>query len=1537
MQARSGDTTRVIPPFQFTVDINNDGISNEAGVWSRPGSVALGAERYEFDVDCDGDGMRDAIWVDLDFPLFDLPDGRQFVALFACKVIDADALLNVNAHGNMNGVLARQWDGDAINASLIRDDLTANFLHASNLGLSRSEINLGLGLTANPDPTIVPRELADDPAKSNAQELADAQQQHALNLTGSTTFPGALTPAALSNLELLALLAGRENWRDTPGATHASPLDPPNFVSDNRIEGRWGDDFQIPGFYRWLRSNTAASNYSNTGMGFSPPPAPGAFLIDDDGDSNMLGYSSVFGNGTRRYPVALPAGFAPDDDLNAPFVGDFVDQLGRSGGGSAYRDPHLLGLWIPPFVHPLDYGGTGAGYLDASGVGAGTPITRRRAGQMGVTSPAVWPTYTGANTFWQYQYTGWDPTLPGPVGGTNMVQNPFVQNALSGEYRTLYGVLPYWESLDTGNDLQQANALLDFLRDDGDEVILSRNFRNPEYDAVFPTHEMEGLHFAQQDYDKVGGTSRLRELASVNFDKTNADAGRRIRSRFTTDSWDRLDFGHGHSVNATEDRAWEFTPWNGTGEFAAGDGTFPPEFTGATGPAGGNDDPLRPELRLLLRSELGYNDYLNPASSNPRFPRHRLNINRILSDDDPTGGTTAFDVNDNPRFRNLTPHPDVAALNLANTSSWAADQILVPAMIHSNDPSTIPANTPFANFDFDPASNNNLATASDLQRENLARTQEWWARYDRQRLARDIYTLLYTLGHGNDGLNVTTQPYPTQDADSNGRNDFQEELAQFAVNVVDALDRDDVITEFEYDDNLTDGWNPTGKLVKLVKNGVEAQQLTFSEVMWIRAQKTAMDEPETMWDDTEAREFLYIELRNASPFDVEMRDDSWRISRYNPGSPAGTPDASFVFKTDPDTSFVNGQNVVKAGKTYLIGCHDNSAVVNINGTNELRSSDLYINDGVGAGFDQIVPFRIDGTDGSEPALPAASSEHPAPTLDLDLSYTNITGADHQERFEFDNLAPVNPMLPMQNRNTLVSTGTDTMGTDWTTVNQFTLVLERRRNLRTDGIVDQAADDWVEVDRFEVPAPRLINASGDLTDQLPALRSSERSEPLNRDDAPLHTTDNGTPPHSHTLGNPDFTVNGIDDDDDSLDRNRGNSNAPGGPGAQQFTIWQPHFDRDFSSVFELLSVPVIGPDQVTQRLVDTNTSPKRLNGWYDQSNPMNRVPALAGARFMTLDPNGDSDLSNATTLDDDNRWYRLFEFLAVPDGGDDAIRERLDLLVRTPGKININTVRDEAVLAAILDDAHIGRFGTADSTDDSIEALRNWFTELQLARDGIDPLNWAGPAAGSKLALPLPGVPGVPSDPAGGTVQFGSVPFRSQSYVAPNLTGIWPIGSNLNKIAHTLLRMNATDDTSIFDTSAGLGTGTATRAAALDQLGLFEARPTGDIPNDAVDFHTRNRLLAKVANHTTNRSNVFAVWLTVGFFEAHQPDPLNTQVVQIGGEMAGMNRHRAFFIIDRTRLEEAVEVDDKGTPGTADDIITLNWRSFLLHRRSLPEK
>ena len=52
-----------------------------------------------WDVDNDGDGVPDSVWVDLGMPVRAAADGRHYKPLFAILCVDLDGRLNVNAHG----------------------------------------------------------------------------------------------------------------------------------------------------------------------------------------------------------------------------------------------------------------------------------------------------------------------------------------------------------------------------------------------------------------------------------------------------------------------------------------------------------------------------------------------------------------------------------------------------------------------------------------------------------------------------------------------------------------------------------------------------------------------------------------------------------------------------------------------------------------------------------------------------------------------------------------------------------------------------------------------------------------------------------------------------------------------------------------------------------------------------------------------------------------------------------------------------------------------------------------------------------------------------------------------------------------------------------------------------------------------------------------------------------------------------------------------------------------------------------------------
>ncbi len=82
--------------------------------------------QIKYDVDNDGDGITDAVWLDLGYPPQRDANGRQYKPLFAFTVLGLNGRLPMNTAGNIHG---RDGNG-AINAS-----------HVSHLGYSPNEVN----------------------------------------------------------------------------------------------------------------------------------------------------------------------------------------------------------------------------------------------------------------------------------------------------------------------------------------------------------------------------------------------------------------------------------------------------------------------------------------------------------------------------------------------------------------------------------------------------------------------------------------------------------------------------------------------------------------------------------------------------------------------------------------------------------------------------------------------------------------------------------------------------------------------------------------------------------------------------------------------------------------------------------------------------------------------------------------------------------------------------------------------------------------------------------------------------------------------------------------------------------------------------------------------------------------------------------------------------------------------------------------------------------------------------------------------------
>jgi hypothetical protein len=176
--------------------------------------------------------------------------------------------------------------------------------------------------------------------------------------------------------------------------------------------------------------------------------------------------------------------------------------------------------------------------------------------------------------------------------------------------------------------------------------------------------------------------------------------------------------------------------------------------------------------------------------------------------------------------------------------------------------------------------------------------------------------------------------------------------------------------------------------------------------------------------------------------------------------------------------------------------------------------------------------------------------------------------------------------------------------------------------------------------------------------------------------------------------------------------------------------------------------------------------------------------------------------------------------------------------RLPGKINLNTVWDEEVFQALCDAQLSNSFSFANVSDA--------FHRLKTSR-----------TPGFKGSMETPG--------------DRDRPFRSLA------TGFTPY-----------------DDTQL----AGGGLpDTLLRSFS----GSSDTQPLLAVPGMTHPYQSY-QLLTKIFNNVTVRSNVFAVWVTVGFFEVIDD---TTRPVKLGAEIGRAEsrqlRHRMFAIVDRSRL------------------------------------
>jgi hypothetical protein len=266
------------------------------------------------------------------------------------------------------------------------------------------------------------------------------------------------------------------------------------------------------------------------------------------------------------------------------------------------------------------------------------------------------------------------------------------------------------------------------------------------------------------------------------------------------------------------------------------------------------------------------------------------------------------------------------------------------------------------------------------------------------------------------------------------------------------------------------------------------------------------------------------------------------------------------------------------------------------------------------------------------------------------------------------------------------------------------------------------------------------------------------------------------------------------------------------------------------------------------------------------------------RFISPNPGAPNTLvpynHRAEWYNESTRLYRAFEVLSTRDRA-----AGLSFLGRRPGMININTVYNPEVLSALCD-----------------AQPSNGFTQTQVNN-----------VFKQMIALRSPGmVPPSNPPPAG----WG-----------PSITGkdrpFLGLGVGNIPAADPLARF---DDGSQKPTNMGIED---TFLRSIDGSGNPTAGRLFDVPGAAHPYG-QTELMTKIFGNVTTRSNVFAVWVTVGFFRV--PDPVQrvggtgpvVLAEEIGASTGTNVRHRMFAVIDRSRMTISpgpVTMSVSGTPGT----------------------
>mgnify|MGYP006281231423 CR=1 FL=1 len=637
-------------------------------------------------------------------------------------------------------------------------------------------------------------------------------------------------------------------------------------------------------------------------------------------------------------------------------------------------------------------------------------------------------------------------------------------------------------------------------------------------------------------------------------------------------------------------------------------------------------------------------------------------------------------------------------------------------------------------------------------------------------------------------------------------------LAQLAVNIVDFVDPDDVMTVLDLSPNSAPG---TGRKVY----GTELPKVVLNEI-YAQADNSTADYNKTSGNaNDDYTVSVFLELLNPTPSSVAP--NATNVNRPN--------DAYLQVVGSGMGATTQTVYQVELAKTAPPALTDPFA------TNAMGQADL----GGVVGFSSS-PHTFSGTSSSISTWKDASGNDATP---LGLSPAGNSFAATNPKTGAEGFLWVGPKVTDNIRDTLDATFAPleqpnlryTWPNNSTTAPEATILLRRLAN---PGLApDPNNNPYVLVD-YATLKPEMVQDARKRTNSgnntavvaINTRKSFGRRQPYGGQDikdasstsrnlgAYVESAKTNTNAPLHTFGQLNFT-------------NQPAAYAPTTGTDGETPDWLVHYDRQLVSPAGLLLVSTYRPHELTQKflLVDpttkkTTAAHQHASAWMDEQTGLHRFLELVQCH-------GEYAMSDGTNL------VKL-----LPSGG------------RMQGRVNLNTtpISSDGSFSPVLDalfDTNSANPNTASHfSPTDVRNLAAMLAQDRAAGNYITGLNAAN-RMGSLYAMSTTApAPPTNTDPWDQTYKLKWDPYANNVAATPN--------------------------------------GAAIRAQS-----------------NSVHPLVRLEMLDKILNQTTLRSNVFGIWLTVGFFEVTDS---TTVPVKLGGEIGAaagrQTRYKLFSLVDRTRIK-----------------------------------